>query len=342
MTMQAIAARAHLPAPMPAADPAQLVEPAPLEIYIDEFLNDTIKGKTKLTREAYAIALRKLSRWLAENGIRRPTRTEIIKYRDYLLTSHKTSTARMYLTAAHRLFRTLAAEGKYPYIMTEVDMPKKDEEPMREPLTPSQVVDTVAAVGGNDLAQLRDRAIIAIMATSGLRCKEVASANIEDYFNVVATNGTSRPALKIQRKGHQAKDGFVIVEPHALAILDAYLAARRAGHPTGDKSPLFASTSPRNRDKPLAPRGISRIVKTALRAAGLDRREWTAHSLRHTAATIALGRGVPLTSVQSMLGHKDPATTQIYAHYNDRADSKCETTIGEAIFSTPTQTATQP
>ncbi len=341
MTMQAIAARAHLPAPMPANGTAQLAEATPMDAYTAEFL-EFLADKSPLTLAAYTTATRQFTAWLAENNIRRPTRTDMIAYRDHLTATRRISTARMYLTAAHMLFRWLAATGRYPDIMAALGLPKKRKTPARAPLTPSQVVDTVTAIGGTDLAKLRDRAIITLMATSGLRCKEVATALVEDFRPIAAPDGRPRPALFIERKGHQEKDDFIIVEPHALAALDAYLAARRAGHPIGDTSPLFASTSPRNRDRHMAPRGISRIVKTALRAAGLDRREWTAHSLRHTAATIALGSGVSLTAVQATLGHEDPATTQIYAHYNAHAASDCETVIGEAIFGTTTQTLTQP
>lgn len=341
MTINAIAARAHLPAPpMPAAGTAQLAEATPMDAYAAEFL-EFLADKSELTLAAYTTATRQFLGWLAANGIRRPTRTDMIAYRDHLTATRRTSTARMYLTAAHILFRWLAATGRYPDIMAAMALPKKRKAPARAPLTPSQVLDTVAAIGCAGLADLRDRAIITLMATSGLRCKEVATALVEDFRPIAAPDGRTRPALFIERKGHQDKDGFIIVEPHALAALDAYLAARRAVHPIGDTAPLFAATSPRNRDGQLAPRGISRIVKTAMRAAGLDRREWTAHSLRHTAATIALGSGVPLAAVQATLGHEDPATTQIYAHYNAHAASDCETTIGEAIFgTTPTPTPT--
>jgi site-specific recombinase XerD len=93
---------------------------------------------------------------------------------------------------------------------------------------------------------------------------------------------------------------------------------------------LFIALSDLHYGHRLATGSISRIVKSRLRKAGLNSKYYTAHSLRHTAATVALKAGASLEKVQEMLGHADINTTLMYTHF-DRFENSAEDAIARAF-----------
>ena len=320
------------------AAPARSVEALAAEF------EEYIEGKSAPTRRAYGTAIGRLLEWLRGDYSdpprpprHRPTRSDIIEYREWLAATHRNSTARQYLAAAKTFFGWLAATGRYPNITDQVDLPRTPPAFRREPLAAGQVREILAARDGDALAALRDRAIITLMATTGLRCIEVSRADLGDLRTVCdPRTGATRRALYIQRKGRAEATEFILLSTHAAEALDAYQARRRGeamrtGEAIGDGAPLFAALTS-HRGGRMATRSISRVAKDAMRAAGYDRRELTAHSLRHTAATLALANGESLEAVQSALGHADSATTRIYIHYNARAAATVEQTVDRAIF----------
>lgn len=342
MTIPATPSAMHFPARAAAAPPVQSHS---IEALAAEFL-DYIRGKSAPTRRAYANAITRLLEWLRGDydapdpqkpprtrPTTRPTRTDIIEFREWLAATRRVSTARQYLTAAKVFFGWLAATGRYPYIMGQIDLPRARPSFRRAPLAGEQVREILEARDGSGISALRDRAIITLMATAGLRCIEVSRANMGNLCTVTdPRTENQRRALYIQRKGRTEANEFVLLSDHAARALDEYLDRRRAeAGPIGDAAPLFAALTSHKGGR-LATRSISRIAKDAMRAAGIDRREWTAHSLRHTAATIALANGESLEAVQSALGHADSATTRIYIHYNTRAAATVEQTVDRAIF----------
>jgi integrase/recombinase XerC len=162
------------------------------------------------------------------------------------------------------------------------------------------------------------------MVTSGLRTVEVARANIEDMRTVADFT-----ALYIQGKGHEERTAYVkLAEPVEAAIRD-YLAARGKAEAT---SPLFSSDAHRNAGERMTTRSISRIVKEALIAAGLDSDRLTAHSLRHTTATLNLLNGGTVEETQQLLRHTNINTTLIYSHALERAKNNSEARVAKAIF----------
>ena len=141
------------------------------------------------------------------------------------------------------------------------------------------------------------------MLRTGLRCVEVIRANVED----IAFKGGQR-ILKVWGKGRNEKDNFVVLTDKAYYPIKKYLDSRGS---TTLKEPLFASISNRNLYGRLITRTISKICKEGFRAIGIDGKEYTARSLRHTTAVMLLKNG-SLADVQSVLRHSSPATSQIY------------------------------
>ena len=105
------------------------------------------------------------------------------------------------------------------------------------------------------------------------------------------------------------------------AMIKEYLEAR--GNVDAN-APLFAGIGNRNKGGRLTTDTISRIVKKAFKANGMNSKRLTAHSLRHSAATAMLLSGMELTQVQQVLRHKNINTTLVYSHHLDRLKNYAE------------------
>jgi len=164
------------------------------------------------------------------------------------------------------------------------------------------------------LKSLRDRSLLAIMALQGPRTVELHRANFGDLVRCGENWG-----LRVEGKGSIRT---IPLRPDLTRVLWQYLEAREtAGEVLTKDSPLFLTVGNRFGGQRLSRRGIRWIVDNYLAASGLkhtEGRTLTAHSLRHTAGTLGLRAGAPLRQVQDLLGHKDPKTTALYAHVNER------------------------
>lgn len=276
------------------------------------------------TVETYSKAMRPFFSYMADNGITRPTRETILAYRDSLKARLKPSTVQTYIITLRLFFAWTAQEGLYPNVAEHIKGAKLDRQHKKDALTSSQAKAILTGINRDTLAGKRDFAILALMTSCGLRTIEVARATIADMRNA----GESA-ALYIQGKGRDEKTEYVkLAEPVEAAIRD-YLKAR--GKAEG-KEALFTSTSNNNAGQALTTRSISGIVKEAMRAAGLDSERLTAHSLRHTAATLNLLAGGSVQETQQLLRHSNIGTTMIYAHNLERAANNSEARIAAAIF----------
>lgn len=277
------------------------------------------------TTETYTKALRQLAGYLSSNGIRRPEREDLLAFRDDLKASgHKPATISAYMTAARLFFSWTEQEGIYPNIAQRLKGAKLDKGHKRDYLTAGQVREILGSIDRDSLHGLRDYAILALMVTGALRTIEVSRANIGDLRaagdNVV---------LWIQGKGRGEKNEYVKIKPPTEKALRAYLKER------GDAAedlPLFTSLSNNSKGGRLSTRAISGIIKERFRAAGYNSERLTAHSLRHTAVTLALLQGIPLEEVQQFARHANLQTTLIYSHALEAARNRCAEVITESIF----------
>lgn len=154
------------------------------------------------------------------------------------------------------------------------------------------------------------------MIRTGLRTHEVIKANIGDI-----RQQAGEALLYVHGKGRDSKDEFVLLTQETLKPLYEYFQERGR---LDDADPLFASLSDRNNNQRLTTRSIRRIIKEHLRGIGIDSKKLTAHSLRHTFATIAIMNGAPLLQVKEAMRHKSIDTTTIYAHAIDRITNGAE------------------
>lgn len=158
------------------------------------------------------------------------------------------------------------------------------------------------------LAGLRDRAILELLFSSGLRVSELVGLNRDDI-------NLKRREFMVRGKGQ--KDRPIFVSPHAAEWITEYLAQRE-----DNTKPLFARYSGRKtvdlsgNFHRLTARSVQRLVSRYALLAGITKHV-SPHTLRHSFATDLLMNGADLRSVQAMLGHSNIATTQIYTHVTD-------------------------
>lgn len=276
------------------------------------------------TVETYSKALKRFFVYMNDQGIARPSREDIVSYRDYLKLEHKPTTVQGYMVAVKLFFQWTAQEGLYPNVAEHVKGAKLDREHKKDYLTSKQVVKMLGGIDTSTERGKRDYAILSLMVTSGLRTIEVVRANVEDIRTVA-----DYTVLFIQGKGRDERTDYVkIAEPVEDAIR-SYLKER--GNCDG-KDPLFTSAANRNNGGRLTTRSVSRLAKEHMVDVGLDSDRLTAHSLRHTTATLNLLNGGSVEETQQILRHTNINTTMIYSHALERAKNNSESRVADVIF----------
>ena len=192
-----------------------------------------------------------------------------------------------YLTVRTRILQdNPVADIEYPKIRKS--LPKY--------LTMEQARALLQAVEGPN--QVRDYAILMIFLNCGIRRSELVGLNITDVYE---------DRLRVVGKGN--KERIVYFGRPCRKAIDAYLEQRKKLFLTDNRA-LFGS---RNGNR-ISVTAVHRLVEKALKQAGLDATQFSAHKLRHTAATMMLSGGVDVKTVQEVLGHENLNTTQIYTH----------------------------
>ena len=219
--------------------------------------------------------------------------------RDLFRTGHAASSAARALAAWRSFSRYCVRRGVLARDPSRsIPFPKR---PKRLPRTlPSH--DLAAALdrmSGEDAAVRRDRALLEVAYSSGLRLSELVGLNHGDV---------DRGAGLLRVRGKGRRERIVPIGEQALARLDAYLAGLGARARRGDE-PVFVNA----RAGRLSGRTVQRVVKRRLSevANGLG---VTPHALRHSFASHLLDRGADLRAIQELLGHRSLASTQVYTH----------------------------
>ncbi len=163
-------------------------------------------------------------------------------------------------------------------------------------LTFEQSSALLQAVSGQN--QKRDYAILMLFLNCGIRRSELVGLNLTDVYE---------DRIRVVGKGN--KERFVYFGSACRKAIDAYLPERNKKVLTDNRA-LFGS---RNGNR-ISTDAVHALVKKALLKAGLDATQFSAHKLRHTAATMMLSGGVDVKTVQEVLGHENLNTTQIYTH----------------------------
>jgi site-specific recombinase XerD len=202
---------------------------------------------------------------------------------------------------AKRDVKTLAAD--------KVELGKTQRQEV-EFLEPDEVERIFAAAESLDLKALRDRAILELLYSSGLRVSELTSLN-RDQVNLKTGEFSVR--------GKGGKIRVVFISDRAKSALERYLDKRSDVDPA-----VFVRIGLKHIEKKskgenlrLTPRSIQRIVKFYATKAGIVK-DVHPHTLRHSFATDLIANGADIRSVQEMLGHSSVTTTQIYTHVTNK------------------------
>lgn len=163
-------------------------------------------------------------------------------------------------------------------------------------LTMSQASDLLQAVSGQNAK--RDYAILMLFLNCGIRRSELVGLNLSDVYE---------DRIRVIGKGN--KERIVYFGSACHKAIESYMEERNKLVLTDNRA-LFAS---RNGNR-ISTTAVHRLVEKALLKAGLDATQFSAHKLRHTAATMMLSGGVDVRTVQEVLGHENLNTTQIYTH----------------------------
>ena len=283
-----------------------------------------IKDSSPKTQETYKRAIRQFLYYLIDNDIKKPKREDIIAYREKISGTKKPTTVNIYLMVVKQFFKWTALYDIYPNIAVNVKSFKLDSGFKKDYLTSNQVCKMLDTINRKTFKGLRDYAILSLMVTTGLRTIEVIRANVEDLRNIAEFT-----ALFVQGKGSLEKTNYVKIEQPIEDAIRLYLTARGTVTST---EPLFVSIANRNKGCRMTTRSISRIVKQNMLAAGLNSDRLTAHSLRHTTATLNLLNGGTPEETMQLLRHANLNTTLIYSHALERINNKSEARITKAIF----------
>ena len=227
-----------------------------------------------------------------------------------------------YLVVVRRFFEWAEGMKLYPNIAKGVKGAKHPKGFKKDPLTVDQAKALLSSIDRSTLLGKRNFALINLLLKTGLRTIEAVRADVGDI-----RQQSGEAILWIHGKGRDAKDEFVLLTEKTLKPINEYLAERDRG----EAAPLFASLSDMNYGQRLTTRSVSRIVKGYLRRIGLNSDRLTAHSLRHTAITLALKGGATIQEAQALGRHANINTTLIYAHNIDRLTQAPERKIDAVL-----------
>ncbi|MBU1126371.1 MAG: site-specific tyrosine recombinase/integron integrase [Patescibacteria group bacterium] len=287
-----------------------------LQKYIKQFLEylEVERGRSSKTIENYHFYLNRFSDWAGEPTPQKIDLEMVRKFRLYLnreiegrddITLKKT-TQNYHLIALRSFLKYLSKIDIKTLAPEKIELAKQgtrtveflEEDELARLRNAPQ--DTPGILG------LRDRAIIEMLFSTGLRVSELSNLKIENI-------NLRRDEFTVKGKG--SKHRIVFTSDEARKALKTYLDARR------DTSPyLFVGHDRAKAGReamPLTPRSIQRTIEKYATEAGITKKI-SPHTLRHTYATDLLRNGADIRSVQAMLGHESITTTQVYTHITDR------------------------
>lgn len=287
---------------------------------MSELIDDYIEhlevegGRSAKTAENYHLYLDRFVEFTGDLKVETITREMVRKYRLWL--NRYKSMDGTELALITQSYHLIALRGFLSYLSSR-DIPTLSPEKIILPkvarkqvtfLHYDEVERLLDQIPLSDEAGLRDRAIIELLFSSGLRISELINLN-RDHIN------TKRREFMVRGKGQ--KDRPVFIGKSAAEHVMTYLEAR-----TDSLPPLFISYS-RNAVETnsgdyrrLTARSVQRMLSKYARLAGITKHV-SPHTLRHSYATDLLMNGADLRSVQSMLGHSNISTTQVYTHVTD-------------------------
>ncbi len=302
------ASRKDVPAELPAPSRGRVRAPASLAEAIDAYLAfvEMEKGRSKNTVLGYENDLSQFALFAAEHcGLAdwRSLRADVMEGWQVQLAreGYSSASSARKTTAVRGFLRYLADEGMAGGALADGLHGPRLTRKLPGTLEVEDLEKLLNAPSAASAQGLRDRAIMELTYSSGLRVSEICSMRIE---NLDLQSGLLRVIA-----GKGSKDRVVPVGRPAVKALERYLVLARATFVRPKSGgQVFLS----NRGGPISRKTVWYLIKLYAERAGLDPRKVKPHLLRHCFATHLLAGGADLRVIQEMLGHSDIATTQIY------------------------------
>ncbi|MBU1178201.1 tyrosine-type recombinase/integrase [Patescibacteria group bacterium] len=287
---------------------------------LTEFLEycEIEKNHSQKTIKNYDHYLCRFLIWAEINEPEQITLDLIRKYRIYLNrlqddkgNNLKKITQSYHIIAIRAFLKYLAKRDIKTLASEKIELPKIPERTV-DFLDESELERLLATPDTSDARGLRDKSILELLFSTGMRISELVSVNCNQI-------GANKDELTIRGKGDKPR--VVFISPAAKKWIELYLKKRH------DNCPALFINYPRGQTKKedpsnpdfrrLTPRSIQRIISKYAKLAGITKKV-TPHVLRHSMATDLLSSGADIRSVQAMLGHSNISTTQIYTHVTDK------------------------
>ncbi len=212
----------------------------------------------------------------------------------------KKNTQNYYLIALRVFLKYLMKRDIVAISPERIELAKIKERSL-DLITSSELDRLLSGPNNSDLKNLRDKAILELFFSTGLRVSELTSLNRDLDL--------SKDEFSIRGKGEKVR--VVFLSENAKKSIKEYLHKRK------DMEEALFINMAKNKKNRLTPRSIERIVKFYAIKAGISKKV-TPHVIRHSFATDLLQNGADIRSVQMMLGHANITTTQIYTHITDK------------------------
>lgn len=268
-----------------------------------------------ISLKAYKTGIENFMSYLKDNNINQPVRSDFRTYRESLRENMSSNTINSYLTSVRALFKYLSANNLYEDITTNIKNVKTSSIPKCQVLD-QEVIKRIY----NNVKDKRERALISLFITTGLRANEVATAKIE---NIKIYNGEVVLFVKCKKRDDESE--YVKLSPQVVRDIQDYIEHRKDGY-------IFISTSRNNYGQGMTNKSIRQIVKKILKDNGIDEDYISCHTLRRTFATISYENGADLREIKDVLHQRSIATTQRYISQTVRNNNKLECKMSNIIL----------
>ena len=217
----------------------------------------------------------------------------------------KRRTQNYYLIAIRAFLKFLRKRGMESISPERIELAKLPERSL-DLITDAELGRLLKATEGTDQRHLRDKAMLELLFSTGLRVSELCALNSDIDL--------SRDEVSVRGKGDKVR--VVFLSPSAKEAVARYLKGRKDMEEALFVNILTVGKNSKKAPTRLTPRSVERMIKTYAAKAGITKKV-TPHVLRHSFATDLLSNGADLRSVQALLGHASINTTQIYTHVTD-------------------------
>lgn len=274
------------------------------------------RGRSVKTIENYDRYLDRFFEFLKADDPKKVTESKVREFRLWLnrqpgtkvgreVQPLKRRTQNYYLIALRAFLKYLRKRGIEALSPEKIELAKTPDRSL-DLITSAELDRLMKGPDASTLIGLRDKAILELLFSTGLRVSELCSLSVDDV-------DLSRDEFSVRGKGDKIR--VVFLSPTAKKAVTVYLKQRKD---MSDAMFVQYGKNAKKADDPrLSPRAVQRLIKQYAIKAGITRKV-TPHVIRHSFATDLLQNGADLRSVQALLGHANIATTQVYTHVTDK------------------------